>query len=102
MADPVVADRHIGDNASRAEIAFPAACLTLGGEQDSKSHLRETAPNVLHPVALKENALGIFQFEEILNCKWISVVSAYVAGLPFHPGQGFEIMIACDPHLTCS
>ena len=71
-----------------------AASLILWSQHDGEAHLRETTPRVLHNVAIEQNALRVFQFEEILDDKWISVGSTHVSGLPLQPGQRFEHVIA--------
>src|ERR1022692_890198 len=95
MADGVVADGHVRDLTNGAEIA-PVATLILWCQQDGEADLREPTPGILHDVSLEQNALCIFQLEEILDNEWTTVFSTHVSRLPFHPGQRFEHVIASD------
>ncbi|MGD1077531.1 MAG: hypothetical protein ABR881_04350 [Candidatus Sulfotelmatobacter sp.] len=67
---------------------------------DGKAHPRETNPRVLQDVAINQNALRVFQFEEIFDNKWIPVCSAHVSGFPFHPGQRLEHAILADLNIS--
>src|ERR1039458_10661309 len=100
MANGVVADGHIRDLANRAEIAPVATSLILGRQQDGKARLRETTPTVLHNVAIDQNTLRVFQFEEIFYNEWIPVCSPHVSGLPFHPGQRLEHVILANLNIS--
>src|ERR1022692_3269118 len=95
MADGVVADGHVRDLTNGAEIA-PVATLILWCQQDGEADLREPTPGILHDVSLEQNALCVFQLEEILDNEWTTVFSTHVSRLPFHPGQRFEHVIASD------
>src|SRR4029077_16539132 len=93
MADHHVANCDVRDLAVGTEISPVAAGLILRGQQDGEAHLRETTPRVLHNIAIEQDALRVFQFEEILDDEWISVLSAHVSGLSFHPCQRLEHVV---------
>src|ERR1700751_5070510 len=95
MANDVIADGHIRDLTKRAD-AGSCTILILWRQHDAKSRLRETTPGVLHNVALDQNALRVFQFEEIFDNKWIPIGSTHVPGLPFQPGQRLENVIVAN------
>src|ERR1700730_1630248 len=96
MADGVIPDGYIRDLANGAEIAPVFASLIFGRYHDAKTHLRKTTPRAFHNVALEQNALRVFQFEEILDNKWIPVCATHIPGLPFHPDQRLEYVIVAD------
>src|SRR6202034_2410596 len=96
MANEVVTDSHIRGLANRAEIAPVRTGLIFRRQQDGKARLRESAPRVVHDVALNQNALCVFQFEEIFDDEWIPVGCTHVPDLPFHPNQRFEEVILTD------
>src|ERR1035438_5438807 len=95
MADHNVTNRDVRDLAVRTDVRA-ATSLVLGSQQDGKAHLSETTPRVLHNVAIDQDALRVFQFEEIFDNKWIPVCSTHVSGLPFHPSQRLEHMIVAN------
>src|ERR1035438_9868290 len=99
MADHNVTNRDVRDLAVRTDVRA-ATSLVLGSQQDGKAHLRETTPRVLHNVAIDQDALRVFQFEEIFDNKWIPVCSTHVSGLPFHPGQRLEHVILSDLNIS--
>src|SRR5437879_6121392 len=95
MADHAVANRHIRDRASRADVELPNR-LIFWGQQDREALLRETTPAILQNVCLEQNAHPTLQFEEILDDKRIAIAAADKAGLSSHPGHRLEQVVASD------
>src|SRR5436309_2052383 len=95
MADPDVTDCHIRDLACRAKIQL-ARSLVFGSQQDGKAHLRKSTPRVLHDIAIEQDPLRVLQLEQILDDKWIPVRPAHVTGLPLHPDQWLEHVVAAN------
>src|SRR5579864_4182953 len=97
MANGVIADGHIRDLANRADTG---ATRILWRQQDSETYLRETTPTVLHNVAIDQNALRVFQFEEIFYNERIPVCSPHESALPFHPGERLEHVILSNLNIS--
>src|SRR5690242_4045268 len=94
MAHYRVANRDVRNLAIRAEIPAMPVGLVPGRQDDTEADLRETTPAVFHDVAVDQGALRVFQLEEILDGKWISVRSTNISRLALHPGQRLEHVVA--------
>src|SRR5437762_1584169 len=95
MADSAVTDGDVGHLAKRADIAGPIG-LILRSKQQRISGLGKTAPVILHDVAFEQDALGVFEFKEVLYDKWIACRTAHISRLALQPCEGFEHMITPD------
>src|SRR5260370_37094042 len=96
MANHAVANRHIRDRASRADVELPNR-LIFGRQQDREALLRETTPAILQNVCLEQNAHPTLQFEEILDDKRTAIAAADKAGLSSHPDHRLGQDVSPDP-----
>ena len=87
MADDIVGEGDVGDNGPRG-----GPGLVAHGEQDSGAMLIGADPVVLKDVAVQQDPLGVFEFEEVLD----GPGDPSVGGVADFPGQGFEEVVAAD------
>src|SRR5262249_3738136 len=95
MTDLHVANGDIGHLADWANVSS-ADGLVLRPDDDSSATLRKSTPGIVENIGFEQDALGVFQFEKILDNKRIAIHAANETGLPDHPCHGFEHMIASD------
>ena len=78
MRDAVITHSDVGDRpAERADVRR----LVPWREENRKPHLRKSAPGVFQNIALEEHALGVLQFEVVLDDKRLARSSANEASL---------------------
>src|SRR5438876_1196386 len=87
MADDIVGEGDVGGNGPRG-----GPGLVAHGEQDSGAMLIGADPVVLKDVAVQQDPLGVFEFEEVLD----GPGDPSVGGVADFPGQGFEEVVAAD------
>src|SRR4029077_15414244 len=94
MADSVVANGHVGNLANGADVGTIWGVLVLGGEKNRKSMLAESSPSIFQHIPLKQNPLGVLQFEVVFDHERVAFGTTDEAGGAGHPLPRFEEMVA--------
>src|SRR4051794_15791292 len=110
VADCAVIVRYIGHRNSRTTVTesvvayrnirdftgCTATGLVLWRQQQGVSRLTKAAPGVFKDIAFDQDALGVFEFQQVLHHEGIAGWPANKVWLTGHPHQGLEEMVVAD------
>src|SRR6478672_7899996 len=91
VLDLAIADGDVGHDTQEAVII-----LVFRRQQNRKSSLGESSPNVFEQIIFKQHALRILEFKMVLNNEGVPRCTTDKARLVRVPGQRLEQMIAAD------